>query len=89
MLILFYFNFAWHRRSVIIESIVSDFQRGAKHSCIYNDSDSEDGAKIWKILEKASQPEVLLADMSPDQISSFAKYQANMEVGFGLHSLPN
>ncbi|XP_024018442.1 protein BREAST CANCER SUSCEPTIBILITY 2 homolog B [Morus notabilis] len=67
------------RRSVIIESIVSDFQRGTKYSHIYNDSDSEDGAKIWKILEKASQPEVLLAEMSPDQISSFAKYQANME----------
>lgn len=79
--------FASYRRSVIVESIVSDFQRGIKHSHAYNDSDSEEGAKILKMLETASQPEVLLAEMSPDQLSSFAKYQAKMEVG--LHAFPD
>ncbi|PON42490.1 Breast cancer type 2 susceptibility protein [Parasponia andersonii] len=67
------------RRSIIVESIVSDFQRGIKHSHAYNDTESEEGAKILKVLETASQPEVLLAEMSPDQLSSFAKYQAKME----------
>ncbi|KAF4379039.1 hypothetical protein F8388_022126 [Cannabis sativa] len=64
------------RRSAIVESIVSDFQRGIKHSHTYNDSESEEGEKILKILETASEPEVLLAEMSPEQLSSFAKYQA-------------
>ncbi|KAF4401372.1 hypothetical protein G4B88_001566 [Cannabis sativa] len=67
------------RRSAIVESIVSDFQRGIKHSHTYNDSESEEGEKILKILETASEPEVLLAEMSPEQLSSFAKYQAKME----------
>ncbi|XP_062095002.1 protein BREAST CANCER SUSCEPTIBILITY 2 homolog B [Humulus lupulus] len=67
------------RRSAIVESIVSDFQRGIKHSHTYNDSESEEGEKILKMLETASEPEVLLAEMSPDQLSSFAKYQAKME----------
>ncbi|KAL5550739.1 hypothetical protein UlMin_000915 [Ulmus minor] len=67
------------RRSVVVEGIISDFHRGMNNSHIYNDSDSEEGAEIFKILESASQPEVLMADMSPDQLSSFAKYQAKLE----------
>ncbi|KAH7514694.1 hypothetical protein FEM48_Zijuj11G0117000 [Ziziphus jujuba var. spinosa] len=67
------------RRSIIIEGIVSEFQRGIKHPNTHNDSDSEEGAKILKILETASEPEVLMAEMSPEQLSSFASYQAKIE----------
>ncbi|KAJ4821846.1 hypothetical protein Tsubulata_046386 [Turnera subulata] len=65
------------RRSVVVEGVVSEFQRGVKG--LYNDSDSEEGAKILKILETAAEPEVLMAEMSPDQLTSFASYQAKLE----------
>ncbi|XP_065852244.1 protein BREAST CANCER SUSCEPTIBILITY 2 homolog B [Euphorbia lathyris] len=67
------------RRCAVIEGIVSDFQRGMKASYIYNDTDSEEGAKILKILETAAEPEVIMAEMSPEQLTSFASYQAKLE----------
>ncbi|KAL3564653.1 hypothetical protein D5086_032699 [Populus alba] len=69
------------RRSVIIEGIVSEFQRGMKSSNIYTDIQSEEGAKIFKILETSAEPEVLMAEMSPQQLASFASYQSKLEVG--------
>ncbi|KAJ6401691.1 hypothetical protein OIU84_016981 [Salix udensis] len=66
------------RRSLIIEGIVSEFQRGMKSSNIYTDIDSE-GAKILKILETSAEPEVLMAEMSPQQLASFASYQSKVE----------
>lgn len=51
-----------------------------KGSHICNDSDSEEGAKILKILETAAEPEVLMAEMSPEQLTSFASYKAKLEV---------
>ncbi|WCJ27983.1 hypothetical protein M5689_009694 [Euphorbia peplus] len=68
------------RRCAVVEGIVSDFQRGTKASNNYNDSDSEEGAKILKILETAAEPEVIMAEMSPEQLTSFASYQAKLEV---------
>lgn len=67
---------------MVIESIISDFERGDKVSTTYNDTDSEEGAKILKILETAAEPEIIMAEMSPEQLTSFATYQAKMEVGF-------
>lgn len=75
-------HFAWCRRSIIIEGIESEFQRGIKHSHSHNDSDSEEGAKILKVLETASEPEILMAEMSPEQLSTFATYRAKIEVVF-------
>ncbi|XP_031738660.1 protein BREAST CANCER SUSCEPTIBILITY 2 homolog B isoform X2 [Cucumis sativus] len=66
------------RRTAIIDGIVSEFQRGTK-SNIYNESDSEEGAKLFKILETAAEPELLMAEMSPEQLTSFASYQAKIE----------
>lgn len=68
------------RRSVVIEAIVSEFQIGTRHLHTYNDSDSEEGAQISKILETASEPEILMAEMSPEQLSSFTTYQSRVEV---------
>ncbi|KAI9152762.1 hypothetical protein LWI28_000709 [Acer negundo] len=67
------------RRTIIVEGIVSEFQRGNKGPNIFNDSDSEEGAKILKILETAAEPEVIMAEMSPEQLTSFATYQAKLE----------
>ena len=70
------------RRSTVVEGIVSEFQRGIKGSNNYNDTDSEEGATILKILETAAEPEVLMAEMSPQQLTSFTTYKAKLEVGF-------
>ncbi|KAJ7961167.1 Protein BREAST CANCER SUSCEPTIBILITY 2 B like [Quillaja saponaria] len=67
-----------HRCSIIAEGIIAEFQR-ERGSLIYNDSDSEEGAKIFKMLETAAEPEILMADMSPEQLSSFSAYQAKLE----------
>lgn len=66
------------RRSNIIEGITSDFQRGSIGSCIENDYDNE-GAKILKMLESAAEPELLMAEMSSEQLASFSKYQAKVD----------
>lgn len=69
------------RRSNVIEGIISEFQRGLEHSHLCNDSDSE-GAKLLKILETATEPEILMAEMSSEQLKSFTKYRSKLEVGF-------
>lgn len=68
---------------MVVEGIVSEFQRGNKDSHILNDSNSE-GAKLFKMLETAAEPEVIMAEMSPEQLTSFATYQAKLEVEFGF-----
>lgn len=75
-------SFSGYRHSAVVEGIVSEFQREMKGPHTYNDSDSEEGAKILKILEAASEPEVIMAEMSPEQLTSFASYQAKLEVSF-------
>ncbi|KAB1224490.1 hypothetical protein CJ030_MR2G016379 [Morella rubra] len=67
------------RRSAIVEGMISEFRRGTKGSYIYDDGNSEEGAKILKILETAAEPEVLMAEMSSEQLTSLATYQAKME----------
>ncbi|KAK9196195.1 hypothetical protein WN943_004323 [Citrus x changshan-huyou] len=67
-----------HRQSMVVEGIVSEFQRGNKDSHILNDSNSE-GAKLFKMLETVAEPEVIMAEMSPEQLTSFATYQAKLE----------
>ncbi|XP_061357187.1 protein BREAST CANCER SUSCEPTIBILITY 2 homolog B-like [Gastrolobium bilobum] len=66
-----------HRRSAIVDWIISEYQNDHTGSHIYDDSDSE-GAKIYKMLETAEEPEFLMADMSPEQLKSFAAYKAKL-----------
>ncbi|PKI51435.1 hypothetical protein CRG98_028146 [Punica granatum] len=66
------------RRSTIIDGVISEIQR-AKDIHLYNDSDSEEGAKISKILETAAEPELLMAEMSPDQLNAFATFRSKIE----------
>ncbi|KAK6920437.1 Annexin repeat [Dillenia turbinata] len=69
------------RRSAIVEGIVSDFQRTGK-MCTFIDSDSEEGAKIFRQLETVANPEMLMAEMSSEQLASFTNYQAKLEASF-------
>ncbi|KAK8561593.1 hypothetical protein V6N13_149242 [Hibiscus sabdariffa] len=66
------------RCSVLVDHVISEYQRGANSSLIHNDSESE-GAKILKILETSAEPEVLMAEMSPEQLTSFATYKSKLE----------
>lgn len=45
-----------------------------------NINDSDEGAKICKILESAAEPEVIMAEMSSEQLVSFSSYQAKKNV---------
>ncbi|XP_043697660.1 protein BREAST CANCER SUSCEPTIBILITY 2 homolog B-like isoform X2 [Telopea speciosissima] len=66
------------RRSMIAEGVMSEFQKDI--DCPHRKSeDSEEGAKILKILETAAEPEVLMAAMSSEQLTYFATYQAKQE----------
>ncbi|KAK1272350.1 hypothetical protein QJS04_geneDACA005966 [Acorus gramineus] len=67
------------RRSDIIEGIMAEQQKENFGLHCQSNSDSEEGAKLFKILEKAAEPEVLMADMSSEQLNSFATYQAKQE----------
>ncbi|CAL0323227.1 unnamed protein product [Lupinus luteus] len=64
------------RCSAVVEGIISDYQKERRGSRI-DESDSE-GAKIYKMLEAAEEPEFLMADMSPEQLSSFSAYKAKL-----------
>ncbi|KAG2394339.1 Protein BREAST CANCER SUSCEPTIBILITY 2-like protein [Vigna angularis] len=63
------------RRSAVVDGIISEYQK--ESSYINYDSDSE-GAKIYNMLETAEEPEFLMADMSAEQLSSFAAYKAKL-----------
>lgn len=55
---------------------MAEFQSGLK--CFQVDDD--EGEKISKMLEQAAEPEVIMADMSLEQLTSYATYQAKVEV---------
>ncbi|KAI7741842.1 hypothetical protein M8C21_003275 [Ambrosia artemisiifolia] len=63
------------RRSSIMEGVMAEFQSGKKGFQI----DDDEGEKISKLLEQAAEPEVIMADMSLEQLTSFATYQAKIE----------
>ncbi|XP_024633428.1 protein BREAST CANCER SUSCEPTIBILITY 2 homolog A isoform X2 [Medicago truncatula] len=65
------------RRSAVVDNIVSEYQKEMTGSHIYDYGNSE-GAKIYKMLETAAEPEFLMADMTPEQLSSFAAYKAKL-----------
>ena len=67
------------RRSAVVESIISENQKERRGPHTYDDCDTE-GAKIYNMLETAEEPEFLMADMSPEQLSSFSAYKAKLNV---------
>lgn len=56
---------------------MSEFERGSKS---FETDDDDEGERISHLLEKAAEPEVLMAEMTSEQLTSFASYQAKIEV---------
>ncbi|CAA0400029.1 unnamed protein product [Arabidopsis thaliana] len=67
------------RRSALVEGIMCEYQRGINGVHSQNDTDSEEGAKVFKLLETAAEPELLMAEMSLEQLTSFTTYKAKFE----------
>ncbi|CAI9097234.1 OLC1v1033610C1 [Oldenlandia corymbosa var. corymbosa] len=67
------------RRSVVVEGVMSEFQMENKNLDVEDENGCEEGAKLLKILEKAAEPELLMAEMTPEQLNSFATYKAKLE----------
>ncbi|XP_057754556.1 protein BREAST CANCER SUSCEPTIBILITY 2 homolog A-like [Arachis stenosperma] len=65
------------RRSAVVESIISEYQKERSGLHTYDDGDSE-GARIHNMLETAEEPEFLMADMSPEQLKCFSAYKAKL-----------
>ncbi|KAL9249956.1 BREAST CANCER SUSCEPTIBILITY 2 homolog B-like protein [Drosera capensis] len=67
------------RCSNIIEGIKMDFQRGNGVSYNGHDQAYGEGAKIMKMLDGAAEPEVIMAEMTSEQLASFAAYKLKVE----------
>ncbi|RAL49003.1 hypothetical protein DM860_001323 [Cuscuta australis] len=67
------------RRSIVAEGVATEFQKASMDIIIGNDYESEEGAKLLKILETSAEPDILMAEMTLDQLNSFSSYQAKLE----------
>ncbi|XP_009130634.1 protein BREAST CANCER SUSCEPTIBILITY 2 homolog B isoform X2 [Brassica rapa] len=67
------------RRSALVEGLMCEYERGVNGFHSQNDTDSEEGAKVFKLLETASEPELLMAEMSLEQLTSFTTYKSKFE----------
>ncbi|CAH8354605.1 unnamed protein product [Eruca vesicaria subsp. sativa] len=65
--------------STLVEGLMCEYQRGLNGVHSQNDTDSEEGAKVFKLLETAAEPELLMAEMSLEQLTSFTSYKAKSE----------
>ncbi|KAF0920312.1 hypothetical protein E2562_034791 [Oryza meyeriana var. granulata] len=66
----------YHQR---VSKIAEDIQSEHGEYCD-NTDDNEEGAKICKMLERAAEPEVLMASMNSEQLLSFSNYQEKQKV---------
>ncbi|KAJ0235023.1 Protein BREAST CANCER SUSCEPTIBILITY 2 B [Hirschfeldia incana] len=67
------------RRSALVEGLMCEYERGVNGVHSQNDTDSEEGAKVFKLLKTASEPELLMAEMSLEQLTSFTTYKSKFE----------
>lgn len=56
-----------------VSKITEDILFEQQENCDSTD-DNEEGAKIFKMLEHAAEPEFILADMTPEQLKLFSSY---------------
>ncbi|PNT69978.1 hypothetical protein BRADI_2g03990v3 [Brachypodium distachyon] len=66
----------YHQR---VSKITEDILCEQEENCGSTD-DSEEGAKICKMLERAAEPEVMMAGMTSEQMMSFSSYQEKQKV---------
>uniref|UniRef100_A0ACD5VKF8 Uncharacterized protein n=1 Tax=Avena sativa TaxID=4498 RepID=A0ACD5VKF8_AVESA len=65
----------YHQR---VSKIAEDIMSEQDENC-GNSDDSQEGAKICKMLERAAEPEVMMAGMTSEQRISFSSYQAKQK----------
>ncbi|XP_051223047.1 protein BREAST CANCER SUSCEPTIBILITY 2 homolog B isoform X4 [Lolium perenne] len=65
----------YHQR---VSKIAEDIMSEQDENCGNSDG-SEEGAKICKLLERAAEPEVMMAGMTSEQRISFSSYQAKQK----------
>uniref|UniRef100_A0ACD5TRR7 Uncharacterized protein n=1 Tax=Avena sativa TaxID=4498 RepID=A0ACD5TRR7_AVESA len=65
----------YHQR---VSKIAEDIMSEQEENC-GNSDDSQEGAKICKMLERAAEPEVMMAGMTSEQRISFSSYQAKQK----------
>ncbi|XP_068635354.1 protein BREAST CANCER SUSCEPTIBILITY 2 homolog A-like [Aristolochia californica] len=67
------------RRLIVADGVISERQKDDEFHTIDDYNDSEEGAKIFRLLETAMDPEILMADMNLQQLNSIATYRAKQE----------
>ncbi|KAG2314620.1 hypothetical protein Bca52824_017742 [Brassica carinata] len=67
------------RRSDLIEGLICKYQGGLNGVHSQNDTDSKEGAKLFKLLESAAEPDFLMADMSMEELNCFNRYKEKFE----------
>ncbi|CAH8365458.1 unnamed protein product [Eruca vesicaria subsp. sativa] len=67
------------RRSDLIEGLICEYQGGINGVRSQNDTDSKEGAKLFKLLESAAEPDFLMADMSMEELNCFNRYKEKFE----------
>uniref|UniRef100_M4F7J9 Tower domain-containing protein n=1 Tax=Brassica campestris TaxID=3711 RepID=M4F7J9_BRACM len=65
-------------RSDLIEGLICEYQGGINGVDSQNDTDSK-GAKLFKLLESAAEPDFLMADMSMEELNCFNRYKEKFE----------
>lgn len=69
------------RRLAVTEGIIAQKEMGINCPTITEIDDSEE-AKIRYMLETAEEPDILMADMSHEQLVALSKYNLKLEVCF-------
>uniref|UniRef100_A0A0E0JEH1 Tower domain-containing protein n=1 Tax=Oryza punctata TaxID=4537 RepID=A0A0E0JEH1_ORYPU len=62
-----------------VSKIAEDIQSEHGEHCD-NTDDNDEGAKICKMLERAAEPEILMASMNSEQLLSFSYYQEKQKI---------
>ncbi|KAL5720910.1 hypothetical protein ACHQM5_013536 [Ranunculus cassubicifolius] len=65
------------KRSTIAEGIMSECHKDGYSFHCKNEND--EGAKLLKLLEKSAEPEMIMAQMSTQQLTSFSRFKAKQE----------
>ncbi|KAH9309494.1 hypothetical protein KI387_037405 [Taxus chinensis] len=65
------------RRTHIVEDIILKAEKENFQSL--HDSNKDEGARLYSVLENASDPELIMADMTSAQLAAFAAYQSKRE----------
>ncbi|KAL0662269.1 hypothetical protein Bca4012_099106 [Brassica carinata] len=66
-------------RSDLIEGLICENQGGINGFDSQNDTDSKEGAKLFRLLESAAEPDFLMADMSMEELNCFNRYKEKFE----------